>query len=721
LHVYIDGDDPVLFAERLSAALKRRRYADSLLKYNFFVESMPLDRSRRMGREDTARVSSLARAGVWDSQSEFADSLELKLQALLEEAQKDYASCQNLITFEKVMKQGGLGVIMSDLCMPPTPPPPEVPYIAVKQIPRGLGPPDPQVPRDFRQAFEWYCRDSLHIRPEVVGALQLARGMCLDVLTERVFDTNFFTPMKLQEFTERQEVATTRLRGRLTMWVNSIRMHITQRLNQATVKWFNFNETSLEAYHSSRLRPLLVAARLMMSNTFLLLAEDNLAAITEAVEGLVPRRLDFPEDVHDMKNILNVVADPKAPDGERNLEPLLKKTLFRLELQALEEPPAGTAQPPPEVPPDKAAEKAAKAKLQRANSKTRRSMSKDSNSSQKLAEDLQKLKQYPRFDYNAELKDFTKAVIHAFDRGVGTFHDVHSIESVLLPHLIRDDRFDPGFSAESPWLTALRDRCKRACQVHKPWLDTLREKIGEFNDVLVLSPAAEVNKLMEGGDAPPPADVRRQIDTRLARQKEVLDGLPDDPVPVGFFQVDMSALRGQLSQKLEHASQLLLQFLADQLEESVAAATNSFGDIQAKLETKVSNIEEVSEMRDFLKSIPQELGKLQPGIDDAMSLTELVEELRFVLPQETLDNRWKMFGAPGDVKRKAQRVEEYLDKQFNEYLQEQIGDQEGFEKRLRLLEEQVRASASTMTLPRCMRWRRRPRPSIRRSRSARIL
>ena len=49
--------------------------------------------------------------------------------------------------------------------------------------------------------------------------------MCLDLLTEKVFDTNF-TALRLAEFGERQEASVMRLKGRLGMWVNTIRQNL---------------------------------------------------------------------------------------------------------------------------------------------------------------------------------------------------------------------------------------------------------------------------------------------------------------------------------------------------------------------------------------------------------------------------------------------------------------------------------------------------------------
>jgi len=52
--------------------------------------------------------------------------------------------------------------------------------------------------------------------------------------------------MRLQEFVEREEASVMRLKGRLGMWVNTIRMRISTCLQKATVKWFHLNETNLK-------------------------------------------------------------------------------------------------------------------------------------------------------------------------------------------------------------------------------------------------------------------------------------------------------------------------------------------------------------------------------------------------------------------------------------------------------------------------------------------
>eukprot|EP00929_Paragymnodinium_shiwhaense_P038462 TRINITY_DN20312_c0_g2_i4.p1 TRINITY_DN20312_c0_g2~~TRINITY_DN20312_c0_g2_i4.p1 ORF type:complete len:4213 (-),score=1296.02 TRINITY_DN20312_c0_g2_i4:279-12917(-) len=670
LHVLFNGDDPILFADRLATALQNRRYANSLLKYHFFVDSMPEDKTRRIGRETATKIASKAKANMWNASSDFAEKLDKRLDQLVEEAQKEYLRVQNAITFEKVHNNGSLNSLPVDLQLPPEEEKPTVPYLAVKVLPRyevWMGPPDPLLPRGFGQAFEWFCQASLLIRPEVCAALQVTRGMCLDLLTERVFETAFLSPMRNSEFQERQEGSIMRMKGRLGMWVNTIRMRVTQSLQQAQEKWFQLNETSLENYRASRLRLLLVTCRLMMSNAFLVLADANLNQFTSAVSDLVPLRVEIPEagTKHPLKHIQHFVADPKAASGESIVEPLFKQTIFRMEVKIEEpEPPAPPvddkkkgkdAAPPP--PPKKA------------------------------------------FAFLTQPEDFKQSMLNAFDQGITAFQDVHSVESVLLPHLIRDDHLDPNFRPSDKWVVDLRQQVADACDKHLPWLDQVLVLLDSYKDVVQLDPQASVDK-MKAGDPTPANEVKRLIEDRQKRAKEIMEGIPDEkePLPIGFYKLDTSSFRSPMVEKLELSVELMLKMLADQLDVDVRSATESFGDMFNQLKTEVSDIEGVSDMREYLKSIPGELSKLQGAINDAMSTTALIEDMRYMLPADTLDARWRMFGSPGDVKREMSKVEEYLDGKHKEYLSKQESEQVDFEKRLSELEAVIESFAAYQSL-----------------------
>jgi len=293
------------------------------------------------------------------------------------------------------------------------------------------------------------------------------------------------------------------------------------------------------------------------------------------------------------------------------------------------------------------------------------------------------------FAYRTPPADFKQAIISVYDKGIESFKDVHSVESVLLPHLIRDDHLDPNFTSTDPWVEALRQRAQECLVKQEPWLQQILEALESFKDVVNLDPEAGVKKLET--EPQPPAAVKAMIEDKQTRIKQVMEALPDDkePTTVGFYRVDSSAVRNHLVEKLQQSVQLLSKSLADQLEVNIQEATSAFGSMFEKLKTEVFSIEECADMKEFLKSVPSELKKLQGAVDEAMSLTELVEELRYPLPAETLDARWEMFGSGGTVKSRSAKCLEYLNSQHEKYLNEQESEQKEFDERLNALEEVI--------------------------------
>jgi len=677
LHVLFDGDDPYLFADRLAKALRQRRYAKGLLEYHFFIDNMPEDPARKVGKEAVARIASIARASLWDANNEFADKLQAKMESLFLEVHREYGRSQNQIAFDKVRGQGCLNVLPSDFLMPPPAPPQEVPWRMPKELPSwspSMGPPDPEIPCSLREAHERFCHASLLIRPEIVTALLLTQSMCIDLSKESVFDMSFESAMGLPDFSEKENGSITRFKGRLGMWMNTVRMHITVCLQKAAVKWFNLNETSLSTYKASRLRSFLCCARFMMSQAFMLLAEDNLLAFTEAIESFVPSRVDTPEGEGALTRIQNYFRDETSEGGERIVDHFTMRSLFQLEVNFAKR------------------QVAAAASAEHLATEPRKKKGKDDNPNKKEQNESAKREEAPPpalFEFSIMPDEFQKAIIESFERGILAFHDVHSVESMLMPHLIGDDRMHPNFTREDAWVQALLQRLEVACSSHQPWLAKVIELVDEYRDVVRLDPEADAKRLEESDESP--EQVRALIEERKARQRQVMAGLPgaQESVKVGFYIIDTNVVRAALNHKLEWAVQLLLSRLATQLDRDVLAASESFSNIFTTLRGEVTNIEELSEMRDFLGSVPGELAKLQTGVNDAIALTELIEDLHFVLPTETLDARWRMFGSSGNVKREVQKVEEYLDTQHKEYSAKQDIDQDEFDKRLNALEQVI--------------------------------
>ena len=59
LHVYFEGEDVMMYVKRVSSCHKRRKYAESLLKYNFFVDNMPREKINACPPETLTKMAEL--------------------------------------------------------------------------------------------------------------------------------------------------------------------------------------------------------------------------------------------------------------------------------------------------------------------------------------------------------------------------------------------------------------------------------------------------------------------------------------------------------------------------------------------------------------------------------------------------------------------------------------------------------------------------------------
>lgn len=168
LHVYFEGEDLELYCQRVARCHQRRRYAESLIKYNFFVDNMPTNkvgtcpeqvfrRVTRMAmntkelRESAIAVggstgaasgseTGLAGDGFVDAASPGrglggrveapggsadgglsagATESELGVGALCQEVGADYARAMNKIIFDKVVSTEKERNLLQDLELPP--------------------------------------------------------------------------------------------------------------------------------------------------------------------------------------------------------------------------------------------------------------------------------------------------------------------------------------------------------------------------------------------------------------------------------------------------------------------------------------------------------------------------------------------------------------------------------------------------------------------------
>lgn len=114
VYICFDVEDPVRYCERLCKAFISRLYADSLIKFDFYVKSMPKEHLSQISEEQRKKIFELVHRS-----KRFANE---DLEGLFRESKVEYLHTMNSIILRKCMIEMKEDIIPHGLMLPPVPP-----------------------------------------------------------------------------------------------------------------------------------------------------------------------------------------------------------------------------------------------------------------------------------------------------------------------------------------------------------------------------------------------------------------------------------------------------------------------------------------------------------------------------------------------------------------------------------------------------------------------
>ena len=162
-----------------------RIYADSMIRYNYYIENMPTHQIPEVDNEQVNRVLSLTQNTKALRGKSSSDTT-----TLLSEVNFDFAKSMNKIIFDKHMRDKNNDLIMSNLTLPPNPPAKEKPYYGLINIP----------PHNFPEQFSQFCFNTMLNKDEVIKAMQIIRKQCNDAGLRSIYNTSITHTMTVRDF-----------------------------------------------------------------------------------------------------------------------------------------------------------------------------------------------------------------------------------------------------------------------------------------------------------------------------------------------------------------------------------------------------------------------------------------------------------------------------------------------------------------------------------------
>jgi len=116
INLLFDAEDPRIFAKRVAQAHSERIYADSQIRYHFYIDCMPQQGLHELDTEQQFRILSMA-----TENKAFKDK-NIDKTNIMTEVQMDFGRTMNQIVFENFMQlspEESKDMIPHGLTMPP--------------------------------------------------------------------------------------------------------------------------------------------------------------------------------------------------------------------------------------------------------------------------------------------------------------------------------------------------------------------------------------------------------------------------------------------------------------------------------------------------------------------------------------------------------------------------------------------------------------------------
>ncbi|KAK2152282.1 hypothetical protein LSH36_335g03002 [Paralvinella palmiformis] len=294
--------------------------------------------------------------------------------------------------------------------------------------------------------------------------------------------------------------------------------------------------------------------------------------------------------------------------------------------------------------------------------------------------------------YSTMLTSFESVLVSLFDKGIASTQNVPQLEKFIM-----EDIFWSG----TPLLESVGE--------HEPFVEELRQTVRDsiIHSLIPLMAYAkeyekylelinlDINKFIKEYEAQnhSAAEVKQEVESHL-KEKEIIEAILPSSIVIGPFWVNTENVRQALAKKRKALSNAVLELLAQKLREQADEACEEFKAISRKLYEKPNCVEELSEMREWMKTIPDVLHEHQDLIDKAMADYELIEEFYYNLSTDDFNAKWTAIGWPHKIELQMEQTEKQLDEDEERFHKLQMSDTAAFNDKIDTLSMLVAGMAA---------------------------
>ncbi len=139
-----------------------------------------------------------------------------------------------------------------------------------------------------------------------------------------------------------------------------------------------------------------------------------------------------------------------------------------------------------------------------------------------------------------------------------------------------------------------------------------------------LDPEATIKKL-DDDENPPEIDfLRKDVNFHMKEADRLKSEIPDEIV-ISIFKVSCKEIRNKLAQKHIKIAQDEIELIAKWAKINANNLIGHFEKMNLKIEGHPKDIEELTALKDYMVSVPNEIEKLQKDLKDCLNIYTILE------------------------------------------------------------------------------------------------
>lgn len=315
------------------------------------------------------------------------------------------------------------------------------------------------------------------------------------------------------------------------------------------------------------------------------------------------------------------------------------------------------------------------------------------------------------FEYSTSPQEYKDSITKSFKHIVTDFLDVPHVQKFVMEKIyFPSPRCISSLSLELPWIKALLVRVEsavdRAISPLNAYLLFFKkyEKFVNIDNASYIGSRIQVHRRdpesteMELPVSVNLVQVKSLLEEHYISIKDIEDSLPITPVECGLFLVDVVSIRNLLLEKHRAIINTILHDHYDRCKTITEYLDDEFRQINKNLSKRPENIEQLTELEEYIAGLGNTVGVLQNFIVDMMAYQDVLEVYKYKTDLDSGSQRWAVFAFPQKIATKCAEVQESNLAIKRRFKDEMMGEQATFLRSVHELDQQVAGLESLVDL-----------------------